>query len=78
MKYILLVLPFLLTSPLAAKPIPTPIIEVRNIAGDWLTFWDAIRGQPTAERVAVFKRDLGVKFPDFYGIARFGGEVTEA
>ncbi|MEP6785033.1 MAG: hypothetical protein ABI898_04745 [Sphingomonadales bacterium] len=55
-----------------------PTIEVRNIAGDWLTFWDATKGQSTAERVAVFKRGVAVKFPDFYGVARFGGEVTEA
>lgn len=45
--------------------------EVRNIATDWLTFWDATRGQPTPERVAVFKRDVASKFPAFYAASRF-------
>lgn len=76
MRHAIIILLLLLpTFSIAAKP--TPTIEVCNIAGDWLTFWDAIKGQPTAERVAVLKRDVAVKFPDFCGIARIGDEVTQ-
>ncbi|MES2290252.1 MAG: hypothetical protein V4530_11000 [Pseudomonadota bacterium] len=65
----ILALSLLLASPLAAKPAPT--LEVRNIATDWLTFWDATKGQPTPERVAVFKRDVASKFSAFYAASRF-------
>ncbi len=69
MRYIVLALLLVLTPPLAANPAPT--LEGRNIATDWLTFWDATRGQPTPERVAVFKRDVASKFPAFYAASRF-------
>lgn len=69
MHYAFLPLSLLLTSPLAAKP--TPTLEVRNIATRWLTFWDATRGQPTPERVAVFKRDVASRSPAFYAASRF-------
>ncbi len=56
----------------------TSALEVHNIAGDFLTFWDATQGKPMAERVAIFKRDVASKFPGFYGIERFGGKATWA
>jgi len=71
-------------SPILAAPAPAPtqaaapVLDVHNIAGDFLTFWDATQGQPTAERVTIFKRDISSKFPGFYGIDRFGGKATWA
>ncbi|ESQ82501.1 hypothetical protein [Asticcacaulis benevestitus] len=62
-------------------PAPTKItsaLEVHNIAGDFLTFWDATQDKPMVERVAIFKRDVASKFPSFYGIERFGGKATWA
>ena len=55
-----------------------PTLDVHDIAGDFLTFWDATQGKPMAERVAIFKRDIASKFPGFYGIDRFGGKATWA
>jgi hypothetical protein len=52
--------------------------EVHNIAGDFVTFWDATQGMPTGERVTIFKRTIAPKFPGFYGFARFDGKMTEA
>jgi len=69
---------------IAAAPATTttqqaaPVLEVHNIAGDFLTFWNATQGKPTAERVEIFKRDISSKFPGFYGIARFDGKATWA
>lgn len=56
----------------------TSVLEVHNISGDFLTFWDATQGKPIAERVAIFKRDVSSKFPGFYGVDRFGGKATWA
>src|SRR6187402_1059151 len=52
-------------------------LQVHNIARDFLTFWDATKNQPTPERVLIFKRDVAVKFPGFYGFARFNGKMSE-
>jgi hypothetical protein len=62
----------------SAQPEAPPVLDVRNIADDFLTFWDATRSMPTTERVAIFKRDVAPKFPGFYGVARFNGLMTEA
>ncbi len=61
-----------------APALATSVLEVHDIAGDFLTFWDATQGKPMAERVAIFKRDVASKFPSFYGIDRFGGKATWA
>ncbi|MDQ1117927.1 MULTISPECIES: hypothetical protein [Pseudoxanthomonas] len=64
------------TAPTAQATAST--LDVHNISGDFLTFWDATQGKPMAERVAIFKRDIAAKFPDFYGFARFGDKATQA
>ncbi|WP_426022888.1 hypothetical protein [Brevundimonas sp. PWP3-1b1] len=52
-------------------------MEVHNIAGEFLGFWDSTRDKTTAERVVLFKRDVAPEFPGFYGHARFNGLMTE-
>lgn len=52
-------------------------LEVVDIADEYVAFWDATRSLPTPERVARFKRDVAPKFPEFYGIERFGGRITQ-
>lgn len=64
-------------SPALVSEATSSSLEVRNIAGDFLTFWDATQGLSTDERVVIFKRDVAPKFPGFYGHARFNG-MTEA
>ena len=66
-------------APQTPVPAPkTPVLDVHNIAGDFLTFWDATQDAPMPERVTIFKRDVASKFPSFYGIDRFGGKATWA
>jgi hypothetical protein len=63
----------------AATPPGTPSekLAVVDIANDYVAFWDATQGLPTAERVARFKRDVAPAFPAFYGIGRYGGRITQ-
>lgn len=63
--------------PPSASAQRIPALEVHNIAGEFLTFWDSTRDRTTAERVALFKRDVAPEFPGFYGHARFNGRMTE-
>jgi hypothetical protein len=53
-------------------------LHVINLAPDFDAFWTRTQGQPIEARIVEFKRDIGSRFPDFYGIARFGGERSEA
>jgi hypothetical protein len=53
-------------------------MQVINLAPDFDAFWTRTQGQPIEARITEFKRDVGSRFPDFYGIARFGGARTEA
>ena len=62
----------------ATTAVSTAGLQVHNIAGDFLTFYDATEGKTTPERVAIFKRDIATKFPGFYGFARFGGKADQA
>jgi hypothetical protein len=62
----------------ASAPEPPPAtLAVVDIAGDFVTFWDATQRLPTDERVARFKRDVATKFPAFYGVERHGGRITQ-
>jgi hypothetical protein len=59
-----------------SEPPPASII-VLDIANDYVTFWDATQALPVPERVAWFKRDVAPKFPEFYGVERFDGRITQ-
>jgi hypothetical protein len=52
-------------------------IVVRNLADDFVAFWDSTRDLPTSERVSRFKVEVAPKFPAFYGSARWAGRYTE-
>lgn len=71
------------SSRTAVMPPPSPerpatALEIHNIAGDFVTFWDSTQGMTTAQRIVIFKREIAPKFPGFYGFARFDGQMTEA
>lgn len=53
-------------------------IVVRNLADDFVAFWDSTRELPTPQRVARFKAEVAPLFPAFYGAARWAGRYTEA
>lgn len=53
-------------------------LQVTDLASDFAAFWARTDGQPDDVRVAEFKRDIGSRFPAFYGISRFDGERTQA
>jgi len=55
----------------------TTALEIQNLAGDFVSFWDATRGRPIAERVATFKTTIGSRFAEFYGIERYAGHLTQ-
>jgi hypothetical protein len=63
-------------APVASKA-PAAAPEVLNLADDFVAFWDATKGLPTPERVAIFKRDVASLIPGFYEIDRFEGRVTQ-
>ena len=52
-------------------------MEVQNLATAFVTFWDQTKDLSADARVAAFKRDVETRFPAFYGIARFGKNVTQ-
>lgn len=61
-----------------AADAPAPTMEVRSLAREFATFWDASQGLPEAERVSAFKAQIGARFPEFYGIERYKGRRTQA
>ena len=69
----------LLSLLLAALPCASaaPALQVHNIAGDFAAFWDATQTLPPDQRVAAFKQQIAPLFPDFYGVARYGGDRTQ-
>ena len=52
-------------------------MKVQNLATAFVTFWDQTKDLSADARVAAFKRDVEPQFPAFYGIARFGENVTQ-
>jgi hypothetical protein len=53
-------------------------MEVQNLASAFVSFWDQTKELTADARVAAFKRDVEPRFPAFYGIARYGGKVSQA
>jgi hypothetical protein len=49
-----------------------------NYANDFVTFWDATRTLPPNEQIAEFKKTVGARFPEFYGVSRYGGKRSQA
>jgi len=45
---------------------PIPSLSVKNLATNFVDFWDETRGQPTEQRVAIFKEKVGSRFAAFY------------
>jgi hypothetical protein len=68
----------LLLGSAAAQPSAEPAPQVHNIALEFARFWDADQGKPTAQQVADFKKSVAARFPEFYGIERYQGGVTQA
>ena len=64
----------------AAKPAARtlPVAEVHDLAHAFAAFWDRAQMLPIAQRVGLFKKEIVPLFPAFYGIARYGGERTQA
>ncbi|GAB2859666.1 hypothetical protein GCM10027277_30240 [Pseudoduganella ginsengisoli] len=69
----LLLITLLLCTAVASAGEP---VKVTNLARDFVTFWDATQDMAENERVAAFHRDVGSKFPAFYGLQRFGPKAT--
>jgi len=57
---------------------PVPVLEVKKLARQFVDLWDASKDLPSEQRVARFKTDIAVRFPEFYGVERYAGAVTEA
>ncbi|MES2016719.1 MAG: hypothetical protein V4484_09495 [Pseudomonadota bacterium] len=52
-------------------------MQITDLASDFAAFWARTDGQPLDVRVAEFKRDIGSRFPAFYGVSRYGGARTQ-
>jgi hypothetical protein len=52
--------------------------QVHDLSMSFVEFWDANHAKPRAERLAAFQRDVASRYPAFYGIARYHGDVTQA
>lgn len=55
----------------------TPVLEVHSLAKDFVSFWDATQSMSPAERTEAFKRQVGARFPEFYGVQRYGGKRSQ-
>jgi hypothetical protein len=81
MRYLFALLVYIaFTASCASSPVTSSYpagMQVMNLAPNFVTFLDRTNGQPIDARVAEFKRELGPRFPSFYGIARYGGERTQ-
>lgn len=75
-KILLIVAIELVLSIPASAAQPMPSVNVREIATDFVRFWDATTALPTAARVDIFKRDVVPLFPSYYGLERFKGKLT--
>lgn len=64
--------------PMSAGPVVKTEMKVTNLAFDFATFWSRTDAQPIENRVTEFKREIGSRFPAFYGVTRYGGERTQA
>jgi hypothetical protein len=53
-------------------------MQVTDLASEFSAFWTRTDGQPIDARVSEFKRGIGNRLPAFYGVARYGGERTQA
>jgi hypothetical protein len=53
-------------------------LRVHNIAQSFVDFYDANKGKPDTEQLAAFKKSVAPGFPQFYGVERFNGEMTQA
>lgn len=62
----------------AADAPVAPRMEVHSLAREFVAFWDSTQGLPESERVQAFKTQVGAKFPEFYGVARYAGSRSEA
>ena len=73
------VLAALLTTSATAQPaLVAGTGDVRDLARSFDEFWQRTQHLDEAARVAAFKRDIAVQFPDFYGIERYHGSRTQA
>lgn len=73
---------FICMGACAANAVQAPVVngkamEVQNLATAFVTFWDQTKDLSADARVAAFKRDVEARFPAFYGIARFGENLTQ-
>ena len=49
-----------------------------DIAQSFTNFYDAKKDKPEAEQLASFQKDVASLFPQFYGVARYRGQATQA
>lgn len=61
-----------------AADAPPATMAVHSLAREFAAFWDETQQMPEAERVAAFKSRIGARFPEFYDIARYKGERSQA
>lgn len=60
----------LLLSPLSLLAAQPSSIQVINLAPAFAQFWDQTEGQPMAQRVRLFRQQIGSQFSEFYLPAR--------
>lgn len=67
---------------LAQDPAVAPHVShatgVTDLSMDFVRFWDATTALKPDDRLAAFKRDVAAKYPVFYGVERYKGEISQS
>lgn len=61
-----LALIYILSAPLFGKEIVGSVPLVRNLAPEFLIYWDKVKNKSIKDKVATFKSDVMLGYPAFY------------